>query len=289
MKLSVIIPCLNEAAYLADQLEALANQVWSQPWEVLVCDNGSTDQTVAVARQFQNRLPGFRLIDASDWRGQAHARNLGAQAAQGELLVFCDADDEVGPGWLVAIGNALERYDFVASRFEPSKLNAPSILASRHCPQQDGLQKYTHPAYLAHASGCGLGVKRACHEAIGGFDESLLFLEDTDYCWRLQLAGVKLHFAPEAVVHYRFRHNFDDIFMQAYHYAEYNVLLYKKYRELGMPLLHCSWKGQARLWWHLLRRLPFLYRSAKQAEWIWHFGWRVGRLYGSIKYRTIAL
>ncbi len=289
MKLSVIIPCLNEADHIGVQLESLATQGWNQPWEVIVCDNGSTDQTVTIVEQYRKQLPWLRFVDASDRRGQAYARNVGGQVAKGELLAFCDADDEVGPGWLAAIGNALCRYDFVASRFEPTKLNTPWILTSRHCPQQDNLQKYTNPPYLLHASSSGLGIKRVCHETIGGFDESLLFLEDTDYCWRLQLAGVKLHFVPEAVIYYRFRHRLSDIYLQAYHYAEYNVLLYKKYRGLDMPPLHYSWKAQVKSWWHLVRRVPALRQSAMQGKWVWDLGWRMGRLCGSIKYRTLAL
>jgi glycosyltransferase involved in cell wall biosynthesis len=289
LKLSVIIPCLNEAAHIAVQLEALANQEWDQPWEVLVCDNGSTDPTVSLAQQYQTRLPRLAIVDASARPGQAHARNVGAQVARGELLAFCDADDEVGPGWVAAIGTALAQHDCVASRFEPGKLNAPWLLNSRACPQQSNLQQYTYPPYLAHASSSGLGIKRACHEAIGGFDETMRFLEDTDYCWRLQLAGVNLHFVSDAVIHYRFRDRLDEIYWQAYRYAKYNVLLYKKYRPQGMPPLQVSWQAEARAWWQLLRRLPRLQQPAKRARWARELGRRMGRLSGSIAYRTLAL
>lgn len=289
MKLSVIIPCLNEAAHIAVQLDALAKQCWDQPWEVIVCDNGSTDPTLTIAQEYQPRFPRLRLVDASDRPGQAHARNVGAQVAEGELLAFCDADDEVGAGWLAAMGTALDRYEFVASRFEASRLNAPWLLKSRVCPQQSNLQLYTHPPYLAHAASSGLGIRRAWHEAVGGFDETMRFLEDTDYCWRLQLAGVALHFEPEALIHYRYRQQLDEIYRQAYCYAKYNVLLYKKYRNRGMPRLEISWQAEVRGWWHLVRRLPKLHQPAKQARWAWDMGWRMGRLSGSLRYRTLAL
>lgn len=70
---------------------------------------------------------------------------------------------------------------------------------------------------------------RVLHEAVGGFDESLPYLHDTDYCWRIQLAGTELHFVPEAVVHIRTRHTLPGIFRQARNWAEYNVLMYKRY------------------------------------------------------------
>lgn len=289
MKLSVIIPCLNEADHIAVQLQALARQCWSQPWEVIVCDNGSVDDTVGIATCFEQEQPNFRVIDASCRRGQAHARNVGARLAKGELLAFCDADDEVAPGWLEAIGRALSKHDFVASRLEPTRLNQPWALKSHNCPQQDGIQAYTYPAYLAHAAGSGLGIKHSLHEAVGGFDETIYPLEDTDYCWRLQLAGVKLNFVPDAVIYYRFRHTLREIYRQAHDYGECNVLLYKKYRPLGMPTVTFSGLRYLKSWLRLLISLPLIEDSESQARWMWKFGWQVGRLRGSIKYRILAV
>lgn len=287
MKLSVIIPCLNAAAYLAGQLEALAGQEWSEPWEIIVSDNGSTDGSQAVAARYQERLPNLRLVDSADRRGAAHARNVGARAAAGELLAFCDADDEAGPGWVAAIGRALEHHEFVASRFDIEKLNTPWVRNSHRHPQEKGLNSYQYPPYLPHAGGGGLGIRGSIHEAVGGFDESMLILEDTDYCWRVQHTGVALHFVPDAVMYVRYRDTPGSMYRQARTYAEYNVLLYKKYRPLGMPPL--PWQTGLLAWLRLLRRLPRLSYQAGRARWLWDLGWRVGRLQGCIKHRVWAL
>src|SRR5512140_3870131 len=90
--LSVIIACLNAATTLGTQLDALARQSSPVPWELLICDNGSTDATVAVALRYQDRIPGLRVVDASGVRGAGAARNQGAEEARGEWLAFCDAD-----------------------------------------------------------------------------------------------------------------------------------------------------------------------------------------------------
>src|SRR4029453_12454234 len=95
MKLSVIVPCLNEAPILANQVRSLACQRRTKPREVIIADNGSTDGSLAIARQFQNDLPSLRVADASDRAGQAHAKNAAARIAQRDALRFCDADDEV--------------------------------------------------------------------------------------------------------------------------------------------------------------------------------------------------
>jgi len=122
MKLSVIIPCFNAANMIAVQLEALANQQCSEPWEVIASDNGSTDKTVAIVEQYQKKLPNLRIVNSSELRGAAHARNVGALTAAGDALVFCDADDEVAPGWVAAMGEALSKYDFVACRREYNQI-----------------------------------------------------------------------------------------------------------------------------------------------------------------------
>ena len=79
----------------------------------------------------------------------------------------------------------------------PSGSTRPRWSPGRGNFQRDGLIPYTYPPFLPHAGGSSLGVKRALHEAIGGFDEDLPALEDTDYCWRIQLAGTPLVLVPE--------------------------------------------------------------------------------------------
>lgn len=287
VKLSVIIPCYNGASTLAVQLEALANQTWQQPWEIIVANNGSTDASVAIVEDYQKRLPHLRLVDASARRGQPYALNTGAEAARGESLAFCDADDEVGPGWVAAMGEALCKYDFVACRMDVEKLNEPWMYQSRGQGQQFSLQQYRYPPYLSHAGGGTLGVKRSLHEAVGGFDETLPYLHDTDYCWRLQLRGIELHFVPDAVIYIRFRNSLKAVYRQARSYAEYNVILYKRYRPLGMPSI--SLKRSLKAWIRMLEHSFRIRSKADLARWIWNFGWWTGRLWGSVKHRVWAL
>lgn len=254
---------------------------------MIIADNGSTDESRLIVKKYCQRISGLRIVDASDRRGSAHARNVGAQAAMGDTLLFCDADDEVAPGWVAVMGEALAVHDFVAGRLDPHSLNESWVLRTRRCPQQDGLQVYDYPPYLPHAAGCNLGIKRVLHEAVGGFDESLRILNDTDYCWRIQLMGATLHSVPAAVVHYRFRHSMWGIFWQALSYGMDNVHLYKKYRPLGMPPL--SWKMGLQNWKRLFRNLHRLRRRRTRATWLWKFAWYLGRLLGSIKHRIQAI
>lgn len=291
MKLSVIIPCFNAADTIATQLEALAKQQWAEPWEVIVADNGSTDGSLDIVKKFEDRLPHLSIVEASSRRGAAHARNVGAQSAVGESLAFSDADDEVAPGWLAAMGEALSRYDFVACRIDVYKLSPLWIAKMRKHAQASGLQTRGAPPNLSHAGGGTIGIKRRLHDEVGGFDETFICHEDTDYCWKVELKGVKLHFVPEAVLHCRLRDTLMGNFRQEFSWAEHRVLLYKKYLSMGVP--RRTWKDELYSWVNLIvgvvRSAPTIRTKSDLVRWSWAFGERLGRLKGTIKYRTFWL
>ncbi len=130
-------------------------------------------------------------------------------------------------------------------------------------------------------------MRRRVHEEVGGFDESMPALEDTDYCWRIQLAGHPLTFVPDAVVHIRHRHEIGSIFKQGVSYGLHNVLIYSRYRGRGMPRLGLL-PGALR-WAKLLLAAPvkLLTRSGR-SRLAWQLGWRIGRLKGCWRYRGAA-
>ena len=74
MRLSVILPCFNGAATIAVQLEALTRQTWSDGWEVVVCNNGSTDASMAIVAEYRDRLPGLRIVEVHEGTGPAEQR-----------------------------------------------------------------------------------------------------------------------------------------------------------------------------------------------------------------------
>lgn len=292
MKLSVIVPTYNAEATIGAQLEALARQEWSEPFEVVISNNRCTDGTLRIVERYAGRIANLRVVDASLRQGQPYALNYGAGQACGELLLFCDADDEIAPGWVAAMGNALavlgpQAAHLVACRFDTQKLNAPWVYRSRGNSQSAGLGQYRYPPYLPHAGGGGLGVRRAVFEELNGFDESLPYLHDTDFCWRAQLRGYTLKFVPEAVLYVRFRESLGSLYRQARNYGEYNVALYKRYRPLGMPPLPKS--AGLRAWGKILYQLIWLRDRVDVARWLWDFGWRWGRIRGSLRYRVWAL
>ena len=285
MNLSVIIPCYNAVDTISIQLEALANQHWSEPWEIIVVNNKCTDDSMTIVEQYRKHLPNLRIVDAFERQGQPYALNVGVQAAKGRSVAFCDADDEVGPGWVAAMGEALSKYDFVACRMDTEKLN-PS-LAGTGCgnPQRDGLQKIRYPPNLPYAGGGTLGIKRSLFQDIGEFDESLPYLHDTDYCFRVQLAGTELRFVPDAVMHIRFRDTFAAIYRQTRLWSQYNSLVRKRYRPTRSNSVR-PWISYLKSWMYLIGRLSQVRNKGGRIAWVRSFGYLVGQFHGALKYRV---
>lgn len=232
-EIAIVMPVLNAEDTITTQLEALAQQTYENSWCLVLADNGSDDRSLAIAQGYADRLP-LRIVDASAKRGAAFARNVGARACQSRLLGFVDADDAVAPEWLANVVHALTRHPAVASRFGKERLNPPNLRETRDLAQEHGLGAHNYAPFLPHAGGSGLAVHRRVHEEIGGFDESLLRLQDTDYCWRIQLAGYALHYEPSALLHVRFRPEGRTALSQAFTQGRYNGRLYYRYRSQGM-------------------------------------------------------
>lgn len=234
MELSVIIPCLNAEATIATQLDALCAQRWNKTWEVIVADNGCTDKSMEIARRYADRL-SIRIVDASGKRKQSfYARNVAVRAAAADLLAFCDADDEVCPEWVAAMGEALGQHEFVAGHPCFDRFNTPEEDEFFSRLWKDGV--YSRQ-FLPHAGAGNIGIRRSLHDAIGGFDERLPRFADGDYSWRIQLAGYKIHYEPRARYQYRIGRvnpSLAYLFRRGWTASAADYWTYKKYRSVGV-------------------------------------------------------
>jgi glycosyltransferase involved in cell wall biosynthesis len=271
MKLSVIMPCYNSARTVAAQLDALTAQRWNHPWEVIVADNGSTDDSVAIIQQYRNRLPNLQILDASARQGASFARNTAAKVARGEFLLFCDSDDVADSGWLAAMGNALMEHEFVASRFEIRRLNSESLagrafIKGTH-PQETGLQTANYPPYLLHAACAALGIHKTIYSKVGGLDETMMALEDPDLCFRVQLAGHKLVWIGDAVMHYRSRSTLKGWAQQIHNWSLWEAELASRYQPQDAGIRTMDWiKALARSTKRIVRLTARMARMRSREE-----------------------
>ncbi len=284
MKISIILPCYNAATTLSEQLDALAGQVISTlqagDWEIILVDNNSQDESVKIAQHYRDYLPNLRILSAIDGKSASYARNVGAKQAIGEFLLFCDADDIVAPTWVEAMYAALSQsnHDFVASQFDYQRLNGTFGV------QRDRLQGL-NPKFLPHAGGGGLGIRASVHEAIGGFDESIRFLEDMEYCFRVQVAGYPLFFADQALIHIRERQDALLGFQQARQWGEYFPVICKKYQSHGLRKLSL-WMIPQKYVLIGIRSVCALLKGDLKAS-LRPVGWGFGYLVGCIRHREM--
>jgi glycosyltransferase involved in cell wall biosynthesis len=102
--ISVVVPAYNESELIQTTLESLFKQDYKGDFEVVVVDNNSTDNTAEIARRL-----GVRVVFCSQ-KGVAHARQAGAEAAQGSIIVQADADTMYPEGWLSRIQSQFDRH-----------------------------------------------------------------------------------------------------------------------------------------------------------------------------------
>ena len=279
---SVIIPCFNAAATLPAQLQALVTQRAAPAFEIVLVDDGSSDGSVEVAAGFQEVFPELVIHTIAHCGNVAAVRNDGVQQARGRRLLFCDADDVVGPDWVSSMVAALCDHDLVAGPFELARLNSPWAVAAGNLGQTEGLQQ---DGFLPFAGGGNLGIRRPVFEALGGFDTSLPALEDTDLCFAAQLRGHDLVFVKSAVVHVRLRHTNRALFRQGYGWGLGTAALHRKYLSDGMPLPNRL--RHLAGWLLVLPRLLSARDRGRRGRWWFVLGWRVGRLRGNFRYRLL--
>lgn len=281
---SVIIPVYNCVTTIDAQLEALGAQVSDAPWEIVVVDDGSTDGTQGLIEKYRKTMPGLRLIQASEKRGIAHARNVGAANARGRIFLFCDADDIVAPGWLSAMTRALGQHEFVVGRVEVSRLNSDVPQKYGNNGIRDSLLNF-----LPYAIGCNFGVSRRAFESVGGFSTLYRRCTDVELSWRLQLAGYSLHEVPEAEVYYRYRSTAWSHWRTAFNFSQAHTALYKHYAVHGArrsPIRQVLTRYK-----NILLALPRVAKMTPRQRigWAFNVGVTLGRLWGSVRYRTLYL
>ena len=192
-KLSVVVPAFNNPAYLARCLEALARS--SLPFELIVVDDASNDP--AALRVMAES--GARILRQSHNGGPAVARNAGARAAGGEILVFIDSDVVVQQDTLAQLAKVFSDEPAVDACFGSydQQPDASSVVSS----YRNLLHHYVHQTGPREATtfwaGCG-ALRRQVFLDLGGYDERFArpSIEDIELGMRLRAAGHTIRLAP---------------------------------------------------------------------------------------------
>lgn len=207
---SIIVPVFNKVEYTLGCLAALAASEDASPYEVIVVDDGSSDDTsVRVAA-----ICGVRYIRNPSNLGFIGSCNRGAAQARGEYLVFLNNDTAVQPGWLDALLETFERHrdaGLVGAKLlypDGSLQEAGGILYADGRGGNYGRfdaaldPRYTHVRDVDYCSGAAIAIRKDLFERLGKFDDRYrpAYYEDADLAMRVREAGLRVLYQPRAVV-----------------------------------------------------------------------------------------
>lgn len=192
IKISVIIPTYDRGGLLQKCLQSLFAQTYPQSkFEILVCDDGSTDETQKIVENLAKEYKNLRFLKQKR-QGPATARNLGVKNAQGEIIAFIDDDCRPAHDWLENLNQAFEKHpetQGVEGKTIPDCLT--SDLFTYQLLNDTGGKYWT----------CNIAYKKVALVKVGGFDEEFRFshCEDIDLAYRILKMG-KIIFTPEVIV-----------------------------------------------------------------------------------------
>jgi glycosyltransferase involved in cell wall biosynthesis len=237
--ISVVLCSYNGSRTIGQSLEHLGQLAYPN-YEVIVVDDGSTDNTAEIAARFP-----VRLIRTEN-RGLSSARNTGWQAAAGEIVAYIDDDAYPDCHWL----------DYLALTFEQggyAAVGGPNL-----APEADGWTAQciacapggpTHvlltDRLAEHIPGCNMAFRRSVLRDLSGFDEQFRVAgDDVDICWRVLDSGQSIGFSPVAVVWHHRRPSMRTFWRQQKGYGKAEALLHRKWPQKFNRAYHTRWSGR---------------------------------------------
>ena len=188
--ISVVIPAWNEEKYIRGALEGLENQTYPKgPYEVIVVDNDSADDTGRIAEEY-----GAKLVK-DKFHGVAHARHTGYEVAKGEVFAGTDADSRPASDWLEKIAAHFDQDPSLVGLTGPAYLSETGSLQSKFGYFIfDKFQRFNFAIGKPTFSGFNFAVRRDAYKSVGGFDIHKVSAEDVDLSFRLAKVGKVKYF-----------------------------------------------------------------------------------------------
>ena len=238
-RVSVVVCTYNGFRGIRDCMEGLMRLEYPD-FEVIVVNDGSTDQTAQIVSEYP-----FRLISTEN-RGLSSARNTGMLAATGDIVAYTDDDARPDPHWLQYLAHSFKKYGF-------SGVGGPNI-----APAGDGLvadcvaNAPGGPVHVLlsdriaeHIPGCNMAFRHDVLQQVAGCDPIYRVAgDDVDLCWRVQRAGGTIGFHPAALVWHHRRNSMKNYWTQQQGYGKAEALLEGKWPEKYNPAGHLTWSGR---------------------------------------------
>jgi GT2 family glycosyltransferase len=209
-------------------------------FEVVVVNDGSTDATAEIVDKYP-----VRLISTEN-RGLSSARNVGLEAATGEIVAYLDDDACPDPHWLTYLAATFidTTHAAVGGSNIPPHGDGPIADCIANAPGGP-VHVLLSDQEAEHIPGCNMAFRKAALRAIGGFDPQFRIAgDDVDVCWRLQKQGSTVGFNPAAVVWHHRRNSVRAYWKQQLNYGKAEALLERKWPEKYNAAGHLTWLGR---------------------------------------------
>ncbi len=220
--ISVVIPAYNNEKTLGACLDALLAQA-TQDCEIIVVDDGSRDATRAVAQARNVR------VLAQENCGAAAARNLGAQNARGDLVLFIDGDCVPAENWIAAMCAPFADAEIVGAA--GMKQTHQTGMMPQFIQMEFDYRYERHRAqhYIDFVDSGTAAYRREIFLASGGFETQLFDAEDTDLSYRLSEQGYRMAFAPDARVFDPHPETVGEYLRRKFRYAYWRAQVYARH------------------------------------------------------------
>ena len=235
---SVVVCAYNEARRITACLESLATLNYPD-LQVIICDDGSTDETVSIAKRYP-----FDILELPHG-GLSRARNSGINLATGEIVAFLDADAQCHPEWPYHIALALDGVEVVAAGgpnlpVEGAGLVERAVAASPGGP----IHVLVSDDRAEHVPGCNMAYRREALVDIGGFDPVFTAAgDDVDVCWKILDRGGQIAFSAAAQVRHHRRDSLRGYLRQQRGYGRSERMVSTRHPERFNRLGQARWRG----------------------------------------------
>ncbi len=219
-KIAVVILNWNGKEHLKTFLPSVVSHSQHEDVEIIVADNGSTDDSIAFLKQ---HYPDIRLILFEENMGFAKGYNEALKLIDSEYYVLLNSDVEVTPNWILPIIDIMEKEGQIAaiqpkilsytdkSKFEYAgaaggfmdKYGYPFCRGRLFDKVEEDYGQYDDTCDIFWATGACLFVRATCFHEVGGFDDEFFaHMEEIDLCWRLQLSNYTIKYVPDISVYH---------------------------------------------------------------------------------------
>ena len=239
-RVSVIVCSYNGSRTIRDCLEGISTLTYPN-YEVIVVDDGSTDDTAQIASHYP-----VRLIRTPN-EGLSNARNLGLKEAMGEIVAYLDDDAWPDPDWLTHLVRTFRHSEQHVGVGGPNIAPRNSGIIADCVANAPGgpCHVLLTDKVAEHIPGCNMAFRKEALETIGGFDGQFRTAgDDVDICWRLQARGGTIGFNAAAMVWHHRRSSIRAYLQQQRGYGKAEALLERKWPEKYSVSGNACWEGR---------------------------------------------